>query len=150
MWLAALVREVDAPQIHLGDAVSVYVLAIPGRVFTARVTFVATSIDPVTHRLPIHAEIDNPDGVLKPEMFATFRITTGQAVDAPAMPEQAAVYDADGTHVWLVGPDHTLSIRKVTLGRSNGTTVEVLDGLKAGDTVVTSGSLFIDRAAEAG
>ncbi len=149
VWLVANVHEVDAPLIHLGDAVEVYVLALPGRVFKARVTYVASSIDPNSRRLQIHAEIANPDGVLRPEMFANFRITTGQAVEAPGVPEQAIVFDPDGLHVWLVGPDHTLSIRKIRVGREEAGIVEVLDGLKTGDSVVTSGSLFIDRAAEA-
>ncbi len=148
VWLVANVREVDAPLVHLGDMVEVSVLAFPSHVFTARVTYVAASIDPNTHRLPIHAEIENADGALKPEMFATFRIITGQADRQPAVPEEALVYDADNPHVWLVGPDKTLSIRKVKLGHNDGRLVEVLDGLKAGDTVVTSGSLFIDRAAQ--
>jgi cobalt-zinc-cadmium efflux system membrane fusion protein len=149
VWLVANVREVDAPQIHIGDTAEVQVLALPGQVFKARIAYVAAGIDPTTHRLSIHAEIDNPDGLLKPEMFASFRIVTGHAVNAPAVPEPAIVYDSEGAHVWLAGADKSLSIRKVKLGRSDGGFVEVLDGLKAGDSVVTAGSLFIDRAAEA-
>ena len=150
VWLVANVREADAPLVRVGDTAEVSVLAFPGHVFTARIIYVAASIDPNTHRLPIHAAIENPDGALKPEMFATFRIITGQASQSVAVPEQAIVYDADGAHVWLAGPDKTLLIRRVKLGRNDGGLVEVLDGLKAGDTVVTAGSIFIDRAAEAG
>ena len=149
VWLVANAREVDAPRIHIGDAVEVSVLALPDRIFHATVTYVANGLDPVTHRLPIRAEIANPDGVLKPEMFATFRIITGQAKEAPAVPAPAVVYDPDGSHVWLVGPDKTLSIREITTGRSDGDIIEVRSGLQPGDVVVTSGSLFIDRAAEA-
>ena len=149
VWLLANAREVDAPEIHLGDDVEVRALAFPGRVFKAKVTFVGASIDPNTHRLPLHAEIANPDGLLKPEMFATFRIITGESSVAPAVPEAAIVYDPDGAHVWLAGADKTLRIRKVTLGRNDSGLVEVLDGLQAGDKVVTAGSVFIDRAAEA-
>ncbi len=150
VWLVAYAREVDAPQIHLGDAADVQVLAFPDQVFKARITYVAASIDPVTHRLPIHAEVANPDGLLKPEMFATFRIVTGDASKAPAIPAQAIVYDSEGAHVWLAGPDKTLSVRQVKLGRNDSGLIEVLEGLKPGDSVVTSGAVFIDRAAEAG
>ena len=148
VWLVANAHEVDAPSIHIGDAVQVGVLAFPGKTFSAKVTYVAASIDPTTHRLPLHAEVDNKDGLLKPEMFATFRIITGQASQAPAVPAQAIVYDPDGAHVWLAGADKTLRIRKVTLGPSQDGLVKVLDGLKPGDQVVTEGSVFIDRAAE--
>ena len=81
VWLLANVREVDAPSMRLGQAVEVHVLAYPGRVFNAKLTYVAPSIDPNTHRLPVRAEVENPDGALKPEMFANFSITTGDAVD---------------------------------------------------------------------
>ncbi len=150
VWLVANAREVDAPRIHVGDRVEVRVLAFPDRMFAAQVTFVAASIDATTHRLPIHAEVPNPDGLLKPEMFASFRIITGQADQAPAVPQQAIVYDAEGAHVWLAGADKTLTIRPLKLGRTDQGMVEVLEGLKPGDAVVTSGAVFIDRAAEAG
>ena len=149
LWLVANAREVDAPKIHVGDDVVVHVLALPEREFRARLTYVSSSIDPSTHRLAIHAEIANPDGLLKPEMFATFRIVTGAAVDAPSIPEAAIVYDPDGAHVWLAGPDRTLLIRHVSLGRHQDGRVEVLEGLRDGDVVVTAGAVFIDRAAEA-
>jgi cobalt-zinc-cadmium efflux system membrane fusion protein len=149
VWLVGNVREVDAPEIHLGDEVEVRALAFPDRVFKATVTFVAASIDPTSHRLPIHAEVANPDGMLKPEMFASFRIITSTPTEAPAVPDEAIVYDPEGAHVWVVGPDKTLSLRKVKLGRSGDGTREVLDGLKPGEVVVTSGSVFIDRAAAA-
>ncbi len=149
VWLLANAREVDAPAIHLGDDVEVRALAFPDRTYKAKVTYVSASIDPTTHRLPIHAEIANPDGLLKPEMFASFRIITGESSLSPAIPEAAVVYDPDGAHVWLAGGDKTLRIRKVKLGRNDGGLVEVMEGLQAGDTVVTAGSVFIDRAAEA-
>ena len=149
VWLVANVREVDAPQVHVGDDVEVDVLALPGRVFKAKITFVAMSLDQATHRLPIHAEIPDPDNILKPQMFADFRILNGSGNDEPSVPIQAVVYDSDGTHVWMVGPDHTLLIRKITIGRSHEGVMEVLSGLHVGDVVVTSGAVFIDRAADA-
>ena len=149
VWLVANMREVDAPKLHIGDVMEVSVLALPQQSFRATITFVAASIDPVTHRLPIHAEIANPLGLLKPEMFASFRVISGEAASAPAIPADAIVYDPDGAHVWLVGPNRTLSVRKVTLGRTEDKLAEVVSGLRAGDVVVTSGSVFIDRAAEA-
>ena len=56
--------------------------------FKARVTYVARVVDPATHRLPVRAEIDNRDGALKPEMFATFRILTSDATESPAVPRE--------------------------------------------------------------
>lgn len=147
VWLVANVREEDAPKMHLDDPVEVHVLAYPGRVFKARLTYVAPSIDPATHRLPVRAEVENPDGALKPEMFASFSITTGESSTAPAVPESAVVYEGEAARVW-VARDRRLALRPIRVGRISDGMVEVLAGLKPGETVVTSGALFIDRAAK--
>jgi cobalt-zinc-cadmium efflux system membrane fusion protein len=101
----------------------------------------------VTHRLLVRAEIENRDGALKPEMFANFRIVTGDASDSPAVPEAAVVYEGETAHVWVESGDGLLSIRTIHTGRSNDGLIEVLDGLKPGERVVTKGGLFIDQAA---
>jgi cobalt-zinc-cadmium efflux system membrane fusion protein len=147
VWLIANVREADAARVRRGQTVEVHVLAYPDRTFAARVVYVAPTIDPNTHRLTVRAVIDNADGALKPEMFASFVILTSDAQQSPAVPESAVIYEGDSAHVWLLQPDGTLSIAPIRTGRSNDGFVEVLQGLKAGDRVVTKGSLFIDRAA---
>lgn len=148
VWLVAYAREEDAPSLRKGDPVEVRVLAFPGKVFKARLAYVAPSIDPNTHRLLVRAEVENPDHELKPEMFARFRIITGAANAEPGVPESAVVYEGDTAHVWLANESaKTLAIRPVTLGRSSDGMVEALGGLKPGDHVVTAGAVFIDRAA---
>ena len=147
VWLLANVRETDAGLVRLGQAVEVYVLAYPGRAFKARVTYVAALVDPVTHRLTVRAEIDNRDGALKPEMFANFRIVTGDAAESPAVPEGAVVYEGNAAHVWVVAGEGLLAYRAIRIGRSNEGLVEVLDGLKPGEQIVTKGGLFIDQVA---
>ena len=147
VWLLANVPEDDAPSMRVGEPVEVHVLAFPGRHFNAKLTYVAASIDPNTHRLPVRAEVENPDRVLKPEMFANFNIVIGAAVDSPAVPEQGVVYEGDTARVWIAGKDKTLSLRQIRPGWVQDGVVQVLDGVQAGEQVVTSGSLFIDRAA---
>jgi cobalt-zinc-cadmium efflux system membrane fusion protein len=147
VWLLANVRESDSPLVHIGQPVEVHVLAYPQRTFAARVTYVAAIVDPVTHRVPVRAEIDNQDGALKPEMFANFRILTSESTQAPGVPQMAVVYEGDTAHVWVVQGDGLISYRLVRTGRSNAGLVEVLEGLKPGEHVVTKGSLFIDQVA---
>ena len=147
VWLVANVRESDAPKMHLGDAVEVRVLAYPGRVFKARLAYVAPSVDPATRRLPVRAEVENPDGALKPEMFASFSIITGDAVAAPAVPQEAVVYEGDAAHVWVARDDGTIAARSIRTGRVSDGMVEAVAGIETGEKVVTSGTLFIDRAA---
>jgi cobalt-zinc-cadmium efflux system membrane fusion protein len=148
--LLANVMESDAGLVRLGQPVEVRVLAYPKRVFKARVTYVAAVVDAATHRLPVRAEIDNRDLALKPEMFANFRILTSDTTESPAVPEAAVVYEGAAAHVWVVVGDGLLSYRAIRTGRSNDGLVEVLDGLKTGERIVTKGGLFIDQAAASG
>jgi cobalt-zinc-cadmium efflux system membrane fusion protein len=147
VWLLANVREADAAQVHLGQTVEVRVLAYPKRIFKARITYVAALVDPNTHRIPVRAELPNPDAALKPEMFANFRILTSDSSDAPGVPEAAVVYEGEAAHVWVLSGDGLLAYRAIHTGRSNDGVVEVLDGLKPGEKVVTKGGLFIDQVA---
>jgi len=146
VWLIANVREADAPLMRLGQPVEVHVLAFPGRVFDAKISWVAPSIDSNTHRLSVRANVENPDGELKPGMFANFSIITGNATTAPAVPQRAIVYEADTARVWVAGEDGTIAARRVRVGQIADGMVEILGGLTAGEKVVTSGALFIDRA----
>jgi cobalt-zinc-cadmium efflux system membrane fusion protein len=149
LWLVANVREADAPLMRPGDPVEVTVPAWPGRVFEARLSYVAPSVDPNTRRLAVRAELANGDGALKPEMFASFAIVTSGETAAPAVPAEAIVYEGEAARVWVAHPDGTIELRQIRTGRSTDGLVEALAGLQPGEQVVTSGALFIDRAASA-
>jgi membrane fusion protein, heavy metal efflux system len=147
VWLIGNVREADAPLMRRGAPVEVKVLALPGRVFKARLAYVAPLVDSNTHRLAVRAEVDNLDGALKPEMFARFSIITGNESEAPTVPQEAVVYEGDHARVWVLRQDGTIASREIHIGRMSNGMVEVLAGVQRGDKVVTSGTLFIDRAA---
>jgi cobalt-zinc-cadmium efflux system membrane fusion protein len=147
VWLAANVREEDAPKVHLGDDIEVKVPAYPGRVFKSKLGYRASLIDPNTHRLVVGALVPNPDGTLRVNMTATVTINGGPGNAAPAIPARAVIYEGDTARVWVAGNDGSLALRDVTLGRANGDRLEVTRGLTGGEKIVTSGALFIDRAA---
>jgi len=147
VWLNATVCESDAPLLHTGAPVEVRVAAYPDRVFNARISWVAASLDPNTHRLPVRADVENPDRSLKPTMPANLTIVTGDGANAPAVPKSAIVYDGDTARVWVALNDGTLEIRPVRFGRVQAGMVEILDGVSVGDKMVTSGVLFVKRAA---
>jgi membrane fusion protein, heavy metal efflux system len=150
VWLVADVPETDAPFIERGQTVEVRVLALPGQIFKAKLTAVGAEVDPVTRRVPVRATLANPEGKLKPQMFASFSIITSGESQAPAVPDDAIVREGDQSRVWVVSEKNTLALRVIRTGRSSDGMVEVLDGLKPGERVVTRGSLFIDRAARPG
>jgi cobalt-zinc-cadmium efflux system membrane fusion protein len=148
LWLLGNLREDDAPQAHVGQTAEVSVEALPGRVFTAKINFVSPTVDPVTHRVAVRGEIANPGGVLKPEMFASFTLVTSDATRAIGVPEAAVIYEGDTARVWVARDGRALELRQIKAGRTENGMVEVLSGLQPGERVVTSGSLFIDRASQ--
>ena len=148
VWLIANVRESDAPKMKLGAQVEVAVLAYPGRTFNARLSYVAPALDPNTRRLPVRAEIQNPGRELLPEMFASFRIVSGSDRLMPAVPQEAVVYEGAQARVWVARPNEkSVVTRPIEVGATTNGLVEVRKGLHVGETVVASGTLFIDRAA---
>lgn len=149
VWLVANVRETDAPRLRLGQPAEVSVLALPGRTFAGKVAWIGAAVDPVTHRLPVRVDVGNPDGLLKPQMFASFAIATSQAREAPAIPESAVMHDGDSVRAYVVGADGTLAARAIRVGRQAGGMLEALDGIKVGEKIITAGTLFIDRATSA-
>lgn len=146
VWLIANLRETDAAAVKTGQTVEVTVPAYPGKVFEAKVTWVSPLVDPVSHRIPVRAEISNRDRALKPQMLASFKVITGDATNLISLPQSAVVYEGSNAHVFVAQSDHTITSRNVTIARQNNDLVGVSAGLSAGEKIVTSGALFIDRA----
>lgn len=148
VWLTAQVPESSAGKVRMGAEVAVATPAWPGRVFRAKVTYVAPALDPDTHRLPVRAAIANPDGALKPDMFARFRIDSGRLGQSPAVPETAVIREGDTARVWVLDPDGALRLRPVVAGVNQDGMVQIAQGLKAGERVVSKGALFVDQAGQ--
>jgi len=147
VWLTAFVRESEAAGVSVGQDIDFTVLALPGRIFKARVDYVAAAIDPSTRRLLVRATIDNKDGAFKPEMFASVTIYAGKDHPSLGVPKQALIYEGERVRLWVAGDDKTIELRDIQTGLTNGNLVEVRSNLKAGEKIITKGSLFIDRAA---
>lgn len=145
VWIAAYVRETDVAKVRIGERLMFKVLTEPDRVFETRIDYVAPGIDPDSRRLLVRASVDNADGLLKPEMFASVTIVTSDGKPTPAVPLDAVIYEGNNARVWVVGDDHSVELRQIKLGQSSERMIQVLDGLHAGEKIVTRGSLFIDR-----
>ena len=147
VWLIAYLRESEAPNVRTGQPLRFTVLAYPNRVFTANINYVATSLDSATRRLLVRATIDNSNDLLRPEMFASVTILTGEGDLSPAVPRDAIIYDGNSARVWIVHDDRSIEQRAIKTGLSSGNSIEVVEGLEVGEKVVGKGSLFVDRAA---
>lgn len=146
VWLIAQLVEGDASAVHVGDTVTVTTPALPGRSFHATIDLVGAALDPETHRLPVRATIANPDGALKPQMFASFSIERPRQGAALRVPAAAVIHEGDSARVWVVRPDGLLQARTVTAGDEQDGTVVLLTGLKPGERIVTQGALFVNEA----
>nr|QIG92063.1 efflux RND transporter periplasmic adaptor subunit [Bradyrhizobium sp. 6(2017)] len=147
VWLTAFVRESEAADVAVGQEITFSVLALPGKQFKARLDYVAAAIDPATRRLLVRATLDNKDGQLKPEMFASVTIYSGGGRPSIGVPRQALIYEGEHVRLWVAREDKSIELREIEPGLVNGNLVEVRGNLKTGEQVVTRGSLFIDRAA---
>jgi cobalt-zinc-cadmium efflux system membrane fusion protein len=96
----------------------------------------------------VRAQIENPNRELLPEMFASFRIVAGETRLMPAVPQEAVIFEGAQARVWVAQPDQkTVVTRPIEVGVTTNGLVEVRKGLSVGESVVASGTLFIDRAA---
>jgi cobalt-zinc-cadmium efflux system membrane fusion protein len=147
MWLKAQVPENDILLVRVGQEITVNVTALPDRVFNARIAAIDASSDAATRRVIVRSEISNPDGALKSEMFASFRIATGESEPAPAVPAEAVIREGDLATVWVENTDEPLVFqrRKVQLGMEQDGRVQIRNGLKPGELVIARGAIFVDN-----
>ena len=147
VWLIAYVRESDAFTVAVGQEMTFSVPANPDHVYSGTINYVATTLDPTSHRLLVRATIENPGGQLKPEMFASVSIFSEVESRSVGVAREALIYEGSAVRVWVVHDDKSIELRQIKTGLISGRTIQVLEGLFPGEQVVTRGSLFIDRAA---
>jgi len=147
MWMLANVAESDSPAFSVGQEVKVTVMAYPGRVFEGRISTIASTVDPTTHRVLVRSEIDDPKHELRSGMFANFVIRTGDPVRSIAVPLDGVVREGDGTMtVWVTADRRRFTKRTVKTGLQREGYYQILEGLQAGELVATEGALFLSNA----
>jgi len=145
MWLKANVPEVDIPHINVGQELEVKVTALPDRVFNAQVIAIGAASDASTRRVVVRSEIPNPGHVLKSEMFASFKIATSAGEDALAVPPEAVIWEGEQAVVWVEREPLVLQRRKIRVGMEQDGRLQVRDGLKSGELVVSRGAIFVQN-----
>lgn len=142
VWIDANVFEKDLERVRRGQEVRVTVPAFPGVTFSGRVILVSSVVDPDTRSVKVRTEVPNPDGRLKPDMFANVEIITDVHRTAISIP-QSALLDDGGKKVVFVMAGNGYEKRAVTAGIQSNDRVEILDGLQAGDKVVVKGNYLL-------
>lgn len=143
VWIQADVYESELQFIQLGASATTTLSYVPGRTWTGRVTFIAPTVDPMTRTVKVRSEFDNPDGALKPEMFADVVIQQ-PARRVVVVPDSAVLQTGTRSVVFLVKGDGTFEPREVIVGTKSEQFYEVRSGLKAGEKVVTQANFLID------
>jgi Cu(I)/Ag(I) efflux system membrane fusion protein len=143
VWLIADIYEYELPSIRLGQKAVIEMTIYPGETFTGKVIYIYPFLDPQTRTAKVRFEFANLHDKLKPEMFANVEISVHLG-NRLAIPE-GAVIDTGVRKVVIVdrGSGY-FEPREVKLGLKAGEVFEVIDGLKAGERVVTSASFLID------
>jgi cobalt-zinc-cadmium efflux system membrane fusion protein len=143
IWMLANVNEADLSHLRAGQDVRVLVRAYPDRVFRGQILRVGEELDPTTRMLKVRVAVPNPGGMLKPEMYASAEIEHSSGREALFIPE-GAIQDVSGNRVVFVRTaPHTFEARPVQTGRTVNGNVEVVAGVRPGDTVVVKSSFVL-------
>lgn len=147
MWFIFTAYEPDLPFIRERQIVTVRLPSLPGEELKARVDFINPNLDEVTRSARARVVLENPERRIKNRTYAEGTIE----IDAPevlAAPRSAVLWSGGSSRVYVQHAPGAFERREVKLGRCGDALWEVLDGLKEGEQVVTSGNLLIDGQAQ--
>jgi membrane fusion protein (multidrug efflux system) len=125
--------------LKVGNTVRARAAAFGERVFEGKVSVIDPRIDPVTRALRLTAEFRNPDEALRPGMFMSVAVEVTVKDDATVVPEEAVVSEGLRQLVYVVTADNKIERRVIVIGQRQRTNVEVVEGLKPGETIVIRG-----------
>ena len=136
--------DFDVPETALsllaeGLVVEALSAAWPDQRFRGEVATIDTRVDPVSRTITVRARVPNQGALLRPGMFLAVRLLR-ENVSALMVPEQALVPEQSRQYVWVVGDGNAVEKREVRTGRRRPGQVEIVDGLQAGERVVTEGT----------
>jgi Cu(I)/Ag(I) efflux system membrane fusion protein len=145
VWLLADVFEQDLGLVRQGQSVKIRVDAYPDKAFTGKVTFIYPTVTPETRTAKVRIELPNPAGQLKPAMYARVEIASSKGRGKVLAVSDSAVLDTGTRQLVLVQRgEGAFEPRPVKLGMRTDGYIEVLDGIKAGESVVVSANFLID------
>jgi Cu(I)/Ag(I) efflux system membrane fusion protein len=147
VWLLAEVFESQSDWVKLGQTAEVRLSYLPGREWEGKVEYIYPSLNAKTRTLKVRLRFDNPDEALKPNMFANVTIHGGAKKDMIIIPREALIRAGVEERVIIADGEGRYSPRLVTAGIESGDSVEIISGLREGETVVTSGQFLIDSEA---
>ena len=148
VWVIANVPEKDIAFIRKDHTVEMVAAAYPHALFSGTITYIGDVLDPATRTMRVRITAPNPGRLLKPEMFAIVRVYTAPEAAALTVPLAAIQQGSAGNIVFVERGDGEYEARPVRVGEEYGDAVVVLDGVSAGEQVVTKGSFALKSEME--
>ncbi len=146
MWVLASVYGADVGAVKAGETVDIITDASP-TALTGHVDFVAPMVDPGTRATTVRVLVPNTGQLLKRDMFVWVRFHAARDRSGLIVPSTAVLRDDDNLpFVFIANADKSFSRRRITLGAAVKDGYEIVDGLKAGEQVLTNGALFVQFA----
>jgi RND family efflux transporter MFP subunit len=145
VWVIGDLYERDFASIKVGSFATIAIPSRPGAILNGRVAYIDPRVDPATRTAKVRVEVPNRGMELRLGMYVTLDFRTGEGVQSIVVPREAvqAVGDRNVVYVPVEGDDGRFAERPVKLGAVMGDSVQVLEGVKTGDRIVTTGSFFL-------
>ena len=145
VWLLADVFEQDIALVHIGQTVNITVNAYPGKELKGKIDYIYPTVTSETRTAKVRVVLANPDGILKPDMYASIQLMSGHDDTSVLAVPDSAVIDSGTRQVVLVQLTEGLyEPREVKLGMRSDGYVEVAEGLSEGENVVVRANFLID------
>lgn len=153
VWVLLDAYESDLPFMKIGQKIIITLASIPGKEFNSTISFIDPLINPQTRTATVRAELNNPQQLLKPEMFVKGKIKASLSVSGKSIviPNTSLLWTGKRSVVYVKVPNTefpAFEMREITLGASLGEYYIVENGLTEGEEIVTNGVFAIDGAAQ--
>ena len=144
IWVYADIYENELPWVKRGDLAEMQLAGIPGRTFRGHLAFIYPYAEAKTRTIKVRLEFDNPDLLLRPDMFAEVTIYASKQINTIVIPFEAVIRSGTRDKVLVVRSPGKFEPRSITTGLSSDGKVSVLEGLIEGEEIVTSSQFLID------
>ena len=139
------VPQAYAPAMHPGVVATITLQEFPGQQFTAAVARTADAIDVSTRTLQTEVDVPNKDGKLLPGSYGQVHFRTTIGGNRVTVPQNAMLFRTQGAQVAVVGPNNTVELRNIVIGRDFGNTLEIVQGVDENDRVIVNPSDSIEN-----
>jgi cobalt-zinc-cadmium efflux system membrane fusion protein len=143
VWVDGQIYEKDLAKINQKTSAVFKTTTYPNENFNGRIIYIGQTVDEQSRTITVRAEFSNPTNKLKPQMFGELRIPIGANAEAIMIPDEAVVKETGQEYVFVQTNDTTFEKRIVVAGTSSDKMIEIKEGLKEGETVVSKGVFYL-------